>query len=74
LEGVRLLAQVHAVLFLKLVQNPIHDPAVPIVAAQVRVAVGGFDLEHAVADFQYRNIECAATQVIHGDFLVLLLV
>ena len=74
LERVGLLAQVHAVLLLELVQDPIHDPAVPIVAAQVGVAVGGLDLEYAVADLQHRNIERAAAQVVHGDLLVLLLV
>ena len=47
---------------------------VPVVTAEVRVAVGGLDFKHAVADFQHGNIERAAAQVIHGDFLVLLLV
>ena len=74
LQGIGLLAQVHAVLLLELVQNPIHDPAVPIVAAQVGVAVGRLDFENAVADFQHGNIERAAAQVVDGDLLVLLLV
>ena len=47
---------------------------VPVVAAQVRVAVGGLHFKHAVADFQHGNIERAAAQVVHGDLLVLLLV
>src|SRR5208283_4553015 len=74
LQGVGLLAQVHAVLAFEFVQNPIHDAIVPIVAAQMGVAVGGFDLENAVADFQHGNIKGAAAQVVHGDFLVFLLV
>src|SRR5208337_67244 len=48
--------------------------AVPIVTAEVRVAVGGLHLEHAVADFENRNIEGAAAEIIDGNFLVLLLV
>ena len=74
LQGVRLLAQVHAVLPLELVQDPIHDPVVPVVAAEVRVAVGRLDLEHAVADLQHGDVEGAAAQVVDRDLLVLLLV
>ena len=40
----------------------------------MRVAVRGLHLEHAVADFQNRNIERAAAQVIDRDLLVLFLV
>ena len=47
---------------------------IPIVAAQVRVAVGRFDFENAIADFQNRNIERAAAQIVNRDFLVLLFV
>ena len=74
LQGVGLLAQVHAVLAFEFVEDPIHDAVVPIVAAQVGVAVGGFDFENAVADFEDGNIKGAAAQVINGDFLVFLLV
>src|SRR6185436_7582629 len=42
LKSVRLLAQIHALLFLELVQNPIHDAANPIIAAQVSIPVGSF--------------------------------
>ena len=47
---------------------------VPVVTAEVRVAVGGLHFKHAVADFQNGNIERAAAQIINGDFFVLLLV
>ena len=74
LEGVGLLAQVHAVLAFEFVEDPIHDAIVPIVAAQMGVAVGRFDFENAVADFQDGNIKRAAAQVVNRDLLVFLLV
>ena len=56
LERVGLLAQVHVVFALEFVEDPIHQGIVPIVTAEVRVAVGGFDFKHAVADFEDGNI------------------
>ena len=47
---------------------------VPVVTAEVGVAVGRLDFENAVADFEHRNIERAAAQVVDGDLFVLLLV
>ena len=47
---------------------------VPIVTAEVRVAVGRFHFENAVANFQNGNVERAAAQVVNRDLLVLLLV
>ena len=74
LQSVGLLAQVHAVLAFEFVQDPIHDAIVPVVTTEVGVAVGRFDFENAIADFQHGNIERATAQVIHRDFFVLLLV
>ena len=41
---------------------------VEIFAAEERIAVGRFDFEHAVADFQNGNVEGAAAQIVnrHG--------
>ena len=58
----------------ELVGEPVDDALVEVVAAQVRVAVGGLDLEDALAQLQDRDVERAAAQVIDGDALVLLLV
>jgi hypothetical protein len=74
LEGHRVLGQVDAVLLLELRHQPIHDALVEVVAAQVRVAVGGLHLEHAVADFQHGDVERAAAEIVHGDLFFLLLV
>ena len=66
--------QVDAVLFLELAHDPVDDALVDVVPAQVRVAVGGLHLHHALAHFQNRDVERAAAEVVHRDGLVLLLV
>ena len=51
--------------------EPLDDPVVPVVAAEVGVAMGRLDLEHAFADFEHRHVERAATEVEHENRLVL---
>ena len=47
---------------------------IDVVAAQVRVTVRRLHLDDALANFENRNVEGAATEVVDGDGLVLLLV
>ena len=68
-----ILGQVDALVLLELREQPVDDPLVEVVAAQVGVAVGRLDLEDAVAQLQDRDVERAAAQVVDGDLLVLLL-
>ena len=70
LECLLVLGQVHALVALELGQQPLDDALVEVVAAQVGVAVGGLDLEHAVAQLEDRDVECAAAQVVDRDLLV----
>ena len=63
--------QVDAVGALELLHQPVDDALVPVVAAELRVAVGRLDLEHAVADLEHRHVERAAAEVEHQDGLVL---
>ena len=59
---------------LELVGDVVDQRLVPVVAAEVGVAVGREDLEDAVADVEDRDVEGAAAEVEDGDLLVLLLV
>ena len=70
----RSFAEIDAVGLLELRREPLDDPIVEVVAAEVRVAVGGLHFDHALADFEDRDVERAAAEVVDGDRLVLLLV
>ena len=67
-------AQVDALALLELRDHPVDDGLVEVVAAQVRVAVGGADLEHALPEVEDGDVEGAAAEVEHEDRLVVLLV
>ena len=74
LEGHLVLGEVDAVFLLELADDPIDDALVDVVAAQVGVAVGGLDFDHAFAHFENRDIEGAAAEIVDGDGFVLLLI
>ena len=73
LDGVGLLGEVDAGLGFELADDPIHDAVVPVVATQVRVAVGAANLEDAVSKLQGRDVEGTAAEIVDGDLLVGLL-
>ncbi len=57
----------------ELVDQPPDDTLVEVVPAEMRIAVGRFNLENAVADLENRDVEGAAAQVKDRDRLVLAL-
>ena len=68
----RILTKVYAFVFLEFVGQPVDDYVVKVIAAQVGVAVGGFNFEYAVTQFEDGYIECAAAEVEYGNFLIFL--
>jgi len=46
-----ILFEINPLLALELVRQPINDPLIEVVSAEMRVTVGGLDLEHPVAQF-----------------------
>ena len=70
LERVLVGRQVDALVALVLGDHPLDDRLVPVVAAEVVVAGGRLDLEHAVADLEHRDVEGAAAEVEDEDRLV----
>ena len=59
---------------LEFVGHVVDQHLIEIVAAQVRIAVGADDAEHAVGHFQHRHVERAAAEVEDDDLLFALLV
>ena len=63
----RSLARSMPVSLAELLDEPFKNLLVEIVAAQVGVAVGGLNLEHAFAHLQDGNVKGSAAQVKHGN-------
>ncbi len=74
LDRVRMLGQIDAAVFPKFADDPIHHLRVPIVTAEVRVAVGRLYFKDAVTDFENGDVERAAAQIVDRDLLVFLFV
>ena len=66
--------EIHAVFFLELARDPIHNAFIEVIAAQAVVACGCKNFKHTVAQFKDRNVERAAAEVEDEDFLILVLV
>ena len=66
--------QIDALILLEFVDDPVDEALVDVVAAEVCVTVGRLDFDDAFADFEDRDVERAAAEVVDGDGLVTLLV
>ena len=74
LHGHLVAGEVDALFGLELADHPVHDLLVEVIAAQVGVAVGGQNLDDAVADVDDGDIEGTAAQVVDHDLLLGLIV
>ena len=74
LQCLTVIVQVDAIILLELFDQVVHDAQVEVIATEEGIAASGLDLENAIAHFEDRNIECAATKVIHNDGFIRLLV
>ena len=72
LEGHAVLLEIDALLAAELLADPVDYALVEVVTAEEGIAVGGLDLEHALADLEDGDIERSAAQVVHRDGLVAL--
>ena len=73
LQRHRVLTQVDLMLGLESLGHVVDQHVIEVVAAEMRIAVGRLDLEYAVAEFQNRDIERTAAEVVYGDLHVVLL-
>ena len=74
LKSHHILREVNALSGLEVLDEPLHDSLVEVVTAKVGVAIGRLNLENAVADIEYGDIERTAAEVVNRDLLVFLLV
>ena len=63
LEGLAIAAQINLVLLLEGIRQPVDDPTVPVVSAELGVSTGGLDVEDPLGNAQDRDVKGAATQV-----------
>ena len=73
-HGFAVARDIEAQVAANVVERDRDQQVVDVVAAQVRVAVGGDDFEDSVMQLEDRDVEGAAAQVVDGDDAVLLLV
>ena len=69
--GRRRLPQVDSVLLVEAVADVVEEQLIEVVAAELRVAVAGEDLDHAVLDLGDRDVERAAAQVVDEEAFLL---
>ena len=62
--------QVNAVGLLELVNHPVDDALVEVIAAEVGITCGGQNLQNALADIQDGYIERTAAEVVNHDLLL----
>ena len=65
LKRLAVAAQVDAVIRLEAVGEPIHNPPIPVISAQLGITAGGLHIEDTLGNSEDRDVEGAPTQVEH---------
>ena len=68
------MSQVDAGVLSEFVGQPVNDALIEVIAAELRITVGGQHVEHAVSDLQNRDIERSSAQVKDENRLFVVLV
>ncbi len=68
---IHILPKVHAVLFLKLSVQPVHEFFIKILSSKPVISVARFHFQHSVKHFQKRNVEGTAAQIIDQNMAFL---
>ena len=74
LKSHHVLGEVNTLSGLEVLDEPLHYRLVEVVTAEVGVAISRLNLENAVTDIKYGDIERAAAEVVDRNLLVFLLV
>src|SRR3989344_8239429 len=62
--------QVDSLLFFELLQKPLNQNLVKIIAAEVSVAVCSQNFKNPVSNFQNRNVKSSATQIVNQNLFI----
>src|SRR5580704_2916251 len=70
LQRLSIAREIDALIFFELRDEPVDDALILVVAAEMRVAVGGLDFEDSIADFKDGDVERAAAEIPDENGLV----
>jgi len=71
LERLAVLAKVDALIFAEFFRCPVDDLIIPVIAAEMGVAIGGFYFHHPATNLKQGNVKSSAAKVEDQDDLVL---
>ncbi len=73
MHGFSIAAQIDAQIAANVVEGDGDQQVVDVIAAEMRIAVGGDDFEDAIVQLEDRDVECAAAEIVDRNDAVLLL-
>ena len=74
LQGHLVLREIYALILAEFLNDPVDDPLIDVVSAQVSVSVCRLHLNDALANFENRDVEGSAPEIKHRNRFVLFLI